>query len=337
MVSIATTLPMTKHARLLVAIVNYRTPELTIACLHSIEPEVRALGATRVIVSDNASGDESLARIQLAIEANGWSDWASLLALDCNGGFAFGNNAAIAPALSSDDPPEYVLLLNSDTEVRAGALRALIEFMDAHRDVGIAGSRLEDADGSHQHSRYRFHSLWSELESGLRLGVITRLLRSRVVAPPLVETPHRIDWVAGASMIIRREVFEDIGLLDPGYFLYFEEVDFCLNARRAGWTCWYVPESRVMHLVGKSSGITNSPEDRARRPRYWFESRQRYFVKNHGRMYAWCANVAWAVGYAMWRVRRLLQGKPDTDPPHMLWDFVRFSRWRGQPAHRSAH
>jgi GT2 family glycosyltransferase len=133
-------------------------------------------------------------------------------------------------------------------------------------------------------------------------------------------------------MIIRREVFADIGLMDAGYFLYFEEVDFCLNAQRAGWTCWYVPESRVMHFVGKSSGITNVPEDRTRRPRYWFESRQRYFVKNHGRLYAWCANAAWAAGFVIWRVRRLVQGKPDNDPPHMLWDFVRFSRLQSHRA-----
>lgn len=328
MVSTSTIPVSTKPVRLLVAIVNYRTPDLTIACLRTLEPEVRALGGTRVIVADNASGDGSPDRIRQAIEDHGWSEWASLLALDHNGGFAYGNNAAIKPALESIDPPspEYYLLLNSDTEVYRNALRALVEFMDSRPDVGIAGSRLEDPDGSHQHSRYRFHSLWSELESGMRLGVVTRLLRTRTVAPPLIDTPHSIDWVAGASMIVRRQVFEDIGLMDADYFLYFEEVDFCLNARRAGWTCWYVPESRVMHLVGKSSGITNSRVQTSRRPRYWFESRQRYFVKNHGRLYAFCANVVWAAGYALWRVRRVVQRKPDCDPPHMLWDFLRFSR-----------
>jgi hypothetical protein len=170
--------------------------------------------------------------------------------------------------------------------------------------------------------------VWSELDSGLKLGVVTRLLGDRAVAPALVETAHPIDWVAGASMIVRHAVFESIGLLDDDYFLYFEEADFCLNAQRAGWSCWYVPASRVVHLVGKSSGVTNTSAHAgtARRPRYWFESRRRYFVKNHGRTYALCADVAWVTGFALWRLRRIVQQKPDTDPPHMLWDFLRCTR-----------
>lgn len=319
-------------ARLLVVIVNYRTPDLTIDCLRSLEPEVRSLGSTRVVVTDNASGDGSPERIRGAITGNGWSGWASLMPLDHNGGYSFGNNAAIRPALESSDPapPDYVLLLNSDTVVLPGALQALVEFMDARPDVGIAGSRLEDQDGTLQHSRYRFHTIWSELETGLKLGVVTRLLRRRVIAPPLVDTAHPADWVAGASMIIRRKVFEDIGLLDSEYFLYFEEVDFCLNARRAGWSCWYVPRSRVVHYVGCSTGVTSTRLPALRRPRYWFESRRRYFVKNHGRAYALCADAAWVAGFSLWRVRRILQRKPDRDPPHMLWDFLRTSVGTGR-------
>jgi GT2 family glycosyltransferase len=312
-------------ARLLVVIVNYRTADLTIQCLSSLEREVLALGNTRVVVVDNDSRDGSSERIGRAIGDGAWNSWATLLDSGRNGGFAFGNNAAIRPALASADPPppEYVLLLNSDTVVCEGALAALIEFMDAHPDVGVAGSRLENPDGSHQDSRYRFHSVWSELDSGLRLGVVTRLLRKHVVTHPLGNTDEPADWVAGASMIVRRQVFEDIGLLDEAYFLYYEECDFCLNARRAGWKCWYVPSSRVVHFVGKSSGVTGASAKSSRRPQYWFESRRRYFAKNHGPAYAFWADAAWASGYALWRVRRVLQRKPDNDPPHMLWDFLR--------------
>lgn len=327
------TLTLPQPTRLLVAIVNYRTADLTIDCLRSLEAEVRTLGGTKVVVADNASGDGSAQRIRQAIETHGWSSWASVLPLERNGGFSYGNNAVIRPALEAPDRPrpDYILLLNSDTVACPGALGALLEFMEAHPEVGIAGSRIEEPDGAPQHSRYRFHSVWSELDSGLRLGLVTRLLRKHVVAPPLVDAAHPTDWVVGASMMVRREVFEDIGLLDPGYFLYFEEADFCLNARRAGWSCWYVPTSRIVHLVGRSSGITNLLHPPVRRPRYWFESRRRYFVKNHGRLYALCADGAWALGFALWRVRRVLQRKPDTDPPHMLWDFLRFSflpRWK---------
>jgi GT2 family glycosyltransferase len=313
--------------RLLVSVVNYRTPQLIVDCLVSLEPEVRALGNVQVVVADNGSNDGSAERIDREIARRGWGDWVRLLALPTNGGFAAGNNAVIRPALESTDPPppDYLMLLNSDTVVHRGALGALIEFMDARPDVGIAGSRLEDPDGSEQQSCYRFRSFWSELDAGLKLGVVTRLLRRHVVALPKPQKSGPIDWVAGASMIVRRQVFRDVGLLDEGYFLYFEEEDFSLKARHAGWSCWYVPASRIVHLVGKSTGVTNRHEPARRRPRYWFDSRRRYYVKNHGRLYAWCADAAFFAGFSLWRIRRVLQRKPDRDPPYMWWDFLRYT------------
>jgi GT2 family glycosyltransferase len=324
-------------ARLLVVIVNYRTPQQTIDCLRSLEPEVRALGGVTVVVTDNHSQDDSVERIRDALATNGWDDWAALMPLDKNGGFAFGNNAAIRPALASANPPppDYVLLLNPDTVAFPDALGELLRFMDAHPEVGIAGSRLQVPDGSHQPSRFRFHSVWSELNSGLRLGVVSRLLRNYVVAAALVEADDVRDWVAGASMIVRRQVFLDVGLFDQDYFLYYEEADFCLNARRRNWPCWYVNGSRVMHIAGCSTGVTGASAPALRRPRYWFASRRRYFVKNHGRLYALCADLAWVSGFALWRIRRILQRKPDSDPPHLLWDFLRFGMSPGrreQPA-----
>jgi GT2 family glycosyltransferase len=126
-------------------------------------------------------------------------------------------------------------------------------------------------------------------------------------------------------MIVRRQVFDAVGLMDDDYFLYFEEVDFCLRAKRAGWPCWYVPSSHVVHLVGQASGVTDTKRPAKRVPRYWFESRRRYFVKSHGRMYKGLADVVWLFGFGLWRLRRVLQRKQDTDPPHLFWDFFRFN------------
>jgi GT2 family glycosyltransferase len=236
-----------------------------------------------------------------------------------------GNNAAIRPALAAAEPPRYVLLLNPDTIVRPGALRALVEFMESRLDVGIAGGRLEEPDGTPQRSAFRFPSMLGELEGGLRLGPASRLLSRWVVAPEVPEGPVPIDWVAGACLMIRREVFTAIGLLDEGYFMYFEEVDFCHRARRAGWPCWYVPAARVVHLVGQSSGVTNPSAARLRRPPYWFCARRRYFLGNYGRARTLMANLAWSLGYASYRLRRLVQRKPDTDAEWLLWDFIRFN------------
>jgi GT2 family glycosyltransferase len=313
--------------RLLVVIVNYRSASLCIDCLRSLAPEVAANVGTRVVVTDNPSGDNSVEEIGRAIVLNGWSSWCEFRALPHNGGFAYGNNEAIRPALESKDPPEYVLLLNPDTVVRPGAIGALLDFMDANPKAGIAGSRLEHHDGTPQVSAFRFHTVLSELEAGLRLGFVSKLLKKRIVAPPVPETmePTQTDWVAGASMIIRREVFVDAGLLDEAYFMYFEEVDFCLRARRAGWTCWYVPASRVVHLVGQSSGVTDVKQANKRRPKYWFESRRRFFVKNHGKLKTAMADMLWMSAFATYRIRRFLQRKPDTDPQKLLGDFARNS------------
>jgi len=313
--------------KLLIVIVNYRTADLTIACLHSLAGELRAIPDARVIVADNASGDDSVIRIKhAAIEQLAEvHDRVMILPLPRNAGFAYGNNQAIRYAREALEPFEYILLLNPDTLVRAGAISKLIEFMDRNPRAGIAGSRLEDPDGTPQRSAFRFHTIFSEFDNGLHLGFVSRLLARKVVAPPCPSEACRADWVAGASMIIRAQALSDVGLLDEQYFMYFEEVDFCRRANRAGWRTWYVPESRVVHLVGQSSGVTDPQQQRKRRPAYWFDSRRRYFVKNHGRVYASLADAAFATGYMLWRLRRRLQRKPDNDPSHLLADFLRHS------------
>ena len=89
-------------------------------------------------------------------------------------------------------------------------------------------------------------------------------------------------WVSGASMILRRTMLEQIGLLDEGLYTYCDDVDICLRARRAGWETWYVPESRVVHLAGASTGIASHTKRPVRRPPYWYQAHHRYFLKNYG-------------------------------------------------------
>jgi N-acetylglucosaminyl-diphospho-decaprenol L-rhamnosyltransferase len=311
-----------------VVIVNYRTPRLVVDCLRTLGGEVAAEPGLRVTVVDNASGDDSLAVITAAIRENGWS-WARLKPLDRNGGFAFGNNAAIRDLLAEPDPPNYVWLLNPDTLVRPGAATALIDFMKSRPDVGIAGGRLEFPDGSPQTAAFRFPSLVSELEDTIRIGLVSKMLGRFRVPGPIRTQAHPTDWVNGASMMVSREVFETVGLMDEGYFLYFEETDFCRRAKRAGWPVWHVPASRVVHLEGQSTGVTGANLAKKPRPAYWFDSRARYFGKHLGGAYALLTDVIFVVGFGLWRVQRRLRGKPDPDPPGLLKDFVRHAlkRW----------
>jgi N-acetylglucosaminyl-diphospho-decaprenol L-rhamnosyltransferase len=309
----------------LVVIVNYRTSRLVVECLRSLKAEVQAHPSIRVAVVDNESGDDSLEYIQAAIAEQAWGNWATLMPSGHNGGYAYGNNVVIRPALQSSAPPDYCLLLNPDTAIRPGAIWALVEFMENHPEAGICGSGLENPDGSRWPYAFRFPSLLSELDAGLRIGVVTKLLKRWVVPQEMPDQPTQIDWLPGASMMVRRQVFADIGLMDEDYFLYYEETDFCLQAQRAGWECWYVPESRVMHIAGQSTGVTVRTDRPKRLPTYWFESRRRYFTKNYGWLYAVITDMVWMLGFMLWRLRRVVQRKPDADPPHMLVDFFRNS------------
>jgi N-acetylglucosaminyl-diphospho-decaprenol L-rhamnosyltransferase len=305
-----------------IIIVNYRTPALVVDCLHSLLGDVRAEPDCRVVVADNASGDGSVEHIRTAIKAAGWM-WAEVLPLPRNGGFAAGNNAAMRISLHEGPSPSYFHLLNPDTYIRPGAVTQLIDFMESHPRIGIAGSRLEDPDGSPQCAAFHFHGVLSELERGLRLGLVSKLLQRWMVAPNPRDEAHKADWVNGASMIIRREVINTIGMMDEGFFLYFEETDFCLRARQAGWPTWHVPVSRVVHLEGQSTGATGTTARMKRVPQYWFDSRRRYFRKHHGAGYEFLANLAFAGSYSLWRVRKWLQFKDGQDPPHYLRDFVK--------------
>ncbi|MCB4858160.1 glycosyltransferase family 2 protein [Sphingobium sp. PNB] len=318
-----------RQSPVLIAVVNYRTDGLVVDCLSSLAGEIETYTQARVVIVDNASSDGSAERIEDAIRNRGWSDWASLVRSERNGGFAYGTNLAIASA-PAGFVPSFIWLLNPDTRVRPGALHALIGFMRAHPQAGIAGSLIEDADGIVWPYAFRFPSIASEIERGARLGLVSRLLRHAAVLRRVGERPTRVDWVSGASMMIRAGVLDAIGPLDEDYFLYFEETDFCLRANRVGWQCWYVPDARVLHIAGQSTGLTGKGAVVSRLPRYWFESRRHYFVKNHGRAYAVCADLAWMTVHAAWRLRRKLQSLPDPDPAHLLSDFLACSALRAK-------
>ena len=309
--------------KLLIVIVSYRVTDLTIDCLRSLAGEIGRVPGTRVAVCENGTGGDAEERLRGAIAENGWDSWVDLTAISPNRGFTGGNNAVIRPALESNDPPEYVLLLNADTIVREHALDALVAFMDDHPKAGLAGSLLLSPDGNVQSSPFRFPGIASELDRGLHLGVVTRLLAPMItVSKP--KAPCRVDWVAGASMILRRTMLDQIGLLDEGLYTYFDDSDICLRAARAGWEAWFVPESRVIHLEGATTGVASGRIQR-RLPGYWFQARRRYFLKNHGAWYTAMADAAFILGFAAWRLRRSIQHKPDTDPPHMLGDSIRHS------------
>lgn len=325
------TRPSNQHNRTItVVIINYRTSGLTIDCVRSLASEVVGGECFRVVLVDNASPDDSANELKEAIQNNRWESWVHFIQAPLNGGFAYGNNLGIRDALQENAELDYILLLNPDTVVRPGAIRAIRQFMDKNPDVGIAGSRLENPDGTSQCAARRFPGILSEFESSACTGPISRFLTRWIVSPPEIDEPHACDWLPGASLCVRREVFESIGLLDEDYFMYFEEVDFCLRAKRAGWHVWYVPESRVVHLVGQSSGVTSISGEVKRLPKYWFASRRRYFEKNFGIFAMLLANVACISGLIFSKIRNVIHPRRSPHAPRMLSDLMAYElqSWR---------
>lgn len=312
-----------QHIRLLISIVNFRVPELTIACLHSLETELSGFSDAKVVVVDNDSGDDSVSVVQRAIDDNNWSHWVSVLTSEKNGGYAFGNNLAIRPTLQNVNPPDFYFILNPDTEVRPGCITALIRFMVKNPTIGITGPSLEDNSGKELNIAFRFPSALGEIESTARLGLLSTLLRPWAVARNMGINPEKVDWIPGGAMMIRREAFLSAGLMDENFFLFYEETDFCLQAKRHGWECWYNPQARVMDICGKSREKLDGIQP-SRKPSYWFASRRYYFQKNHRRQGAYLADAAWILGTLLHRVKCFITLKPSDEPKNVLRDFFSY-------------
>lgn len=307
--------------KLQVVLLNFRTADLTLKALASVYRATLGIPSVRIDVVDNHSEDGSAEKLAFGIrDARYFPDRVRMLVSPRNGGFGAGNNFAIRAALASSDPPEFIYILNSDAFPEEDAVEALLDFLEAHPQVGIAGSYIYGVDGKPHETAFRFPSILSELEAGAGFGPLSRALREHTVPilpPP--RTTQRVDWLAGASMMVRAEVLQNIGLFDEEFFLYFEETDLSRRAALAGYATWYVIESRVAHVGSASTGMKTW----RRMPSYWFDSRAHYFEKNHGRAYKGTADVAFSLAFATHRLRALVQKKRDNHPAQFLRDFVR--------------
>jgi len=289
--------------RLAVVVVNYRTAAMTLDCLTSLEAQIDPARDVVALV-DNASADGSAEKLAAAVTQRGWQTWVRLIEADANRGFGAGNNIALR-AVDAD----YYLLLNSDTLVQPGALSSLLRTANREPSVGLWGPRLEGVDGSVQVSCFRNHSPISELIDAAATGPITRLLAPFDVPLRNADARSRPGWVSFACVLVRRQVFQQIGLLDEGYFMYFEDADVCRRACRAGWGIRYCPEARVVHLVGGSSAVDACTAARQRLPEYYYRSRTRYYAKFYSRPGLLAANVLWLTGRSIAWLREPLGNK----------------------------
>jgi GT2 family glycosyltransferase len=302
-------------ARVLVVSLNYRTADMTLGSAKAALEAMEGMDADLVIV-DNDSGDGSFELMQETVAREGLP--IRVIQSGHNGGFGAGNNVGMRQTMADGGLPDYFYLLNSDAYPEKDAIRTLVERMEAHPEAGMAGSATYGQDGVSHRSAFRFPSILSEIEMSVRTGPITKLLNDHKVPLDPPEHSQPVDWLVGASLMLRRKMLDEIGLFDERFFLYFEETDLCMRAARAGYESHFVMESRVMHVGSASTGMGRWQ----RVPGYWLDSRWHYFSKNHGRGYAAAATLAHVLGGLAWRFRILVQGKEPADPPRFLRDLI---------------
>lgn len=306
--------------RLLAIILNWRTPEMTLRSAEAALTALQGLDAALTIV-DNDSGDGSFEKLSAEVETRGWTHGphqVRVLQSGRNGGFGAGNNHGIRAALPGGERPDYIYLLNSDAFPAPFAIKSLLDHLETHPKTGFAGSFIHGPEGEAHRTAFRFPSILSEFEAQIRFGPVSRLLRRHIVAQPIPKTTTRVDWLAGASLMMRQSVLDQIGLFDETFFLYFEETDLCRRAALAGHPTDYVIESQVTHIGSASTGMKRW----TRIPQFWLDSRWHYFAKNHGRGYAALATLSAMAGGTLWRLRLLIQRKDRGDPPHYLRDMA---------------
>lgn len=305
------------NPKILTIVLNYKTAQMTIEAAKAARVAMADLPGEIVIV-DNDSQDGSFGRIKSHVEAAGW-DRTQVIHSPVNGGYGAGNNVGIRAGLSDGSRPDFIYILNSDAFPQPDAIKVLYEHMLANPRTGFAGSYIHGEDGDRHTTTFRFPSLYSEIEGAIRFGPVTKLLRKHRVPVESIDETAAVDWIAGASLMMRQDVLDQIGLFDETFFLYFEETDLCRRAHQAGHDIVFVRESVVMHLGSVSTGMKTWQKT----PEYWFHSRFYYFSKNHGRLYAACATLLHLTCGGLHRVRCKLTGKDIGTSPTFLRTLAR--------------
>jgi len=248
-----------------IVIINWNTRDLLRQCLRSVYETVRDV-IFEVIVVDNASRDGSALMVQEEFPD------VRIIENDENRGFSAANNQAFAVMEG-----RYALLLNTDAVLTDGAVCELFAFMEERSDAAIAGGQLLHEDGRRQNSIANVPTLFSLL---MNLPLLEALFPRRYPSKRYTHTePLAVESVIGACMLVRREAMDEVGVLDEGYFFFFEETDWALRMRAARWRVYHVPSARIYHLQGRSIG-------RDVRSRIaFYRSRYRFFEKWKGPVY----------------------------------------------------
>lgn len=259
---------MTEPPIMSVIVVSWNVEALLHQALASIISSWQGSTGLEVIVVDNASVDHSVSMVRQNFPQ------IRVIANQTNLGYPAGCNQGLAVASG-----QYMLILNPDTEIVGDALVTLAQYLDLHPRVGMVAPMLVSPDGMQQSSRRRFPTLPILFLESTWLEKFTprNLLKNYYFQDSPDTNTQEVEWVTGAAMVIRREVWLQVGGLDEGFFMYSEELDWCRRIKQAGWLIMYLPQATIIHHEGKSS-----EQVAAERHIYFQTSKIRYTRKYHG-------------------------------------------------------
>ncbi|MFH1428813.1 MAG: glycosyltransferase family 2 protein [Candidatus Margulisiibacteriota bacterium] len=253
--------------KLSIVIVSWKVKELLNKCLESIKEECLANGY-EVFVVDNNSMDGTIEMVMDDYY------WVKMIASIANMGFAAGNNMALEQVRG-----EYILLLNPDTEVKSGALRTLINFLDTNPEAGAVGPKLLNPDGSLQPSCKTFPTISTFIFNSLFLDII--FAKSKIFGRYEMswwghDDLREVDQPMGAALMVRKSVIQKIGFMDKRFYMFFDEVDWCYRIKQAGYKIYFTPEAEIIHHGGQS--IKSAEMSMSY---HWHRSLKRFFNKHY--------------------------------------------------------
>lgn len=273
------------NPKLSIIIVSFNTKELLSACLTSLFKHKNAQDQWEIIVVDNASSDGSMGLVKRQKE-NGKRIDIHLIVNKENRGFAAANNQGIRASKG-----DYILLLNSDTEVRKETIQAILTYLESHQTIDVATCRVELPDGSLDPACHRgFPTPWAAFTyfSGLeRMFPRTILFSQYHQGYKNVTQEHLVDCISGAFFLLRRSIIEKIGLLDEAFFMYGEDIDWCYRIRQKGYYIGYYPLASILHRK-KQSGRDHSNEFIQKQTKsYFYETMKLFYGKHYRHRYSW--------------------------------------------------
>jgi GT2 family glycosyltransferase len=280
-------------------IVNYNTRDLLRPCIDALRASAAGL-RLQIVIIDNASSDGSVQVIK--------ADYADcdLLFNETNVGFGRANNQALPIARG-----RYLLLLNTDAFVAEESLTRTLQFLEARPSCALLGVRLVGRDGTLQPSCRYFPTPWNEFLQSTGLG---RFFPGTQPVDNMAwdhASPRECDWVPGCYYLVRKSVVDQVGLFDPRYFLYNEEVDHCRAVKAAGWQVMYCPDTTVVHIGGESAKFDAEITAGGRQnSALQTESSLLYYRKHHGRAGLWASVLLGTSADALLALKALIRGRP---------------------------